>query len=77
MTELKESPEYFALINLPGLRGIRILTLRKLVALWLTHPFAGPKQIQLLLRCSQRTAYDYYRALKIIRTNIPKINRCV
>jgi hypothetical protein len=77
MTELRESPEYLAPMNLPELRGIRILTLRKLVALWLTHPFAGPKQIQLLLRCCQRTAYDYYRALKIIRTNMPKTNRCI
>ena len=51
----------------PRIEGIKGLTLRKLTLVSNLGPNVTPKQIQLALGCSLRTAYDYYNALRFIR----------
>ena len=51
----------------PRIEGIKGLTLRKLTLVWNLGPNVTPKQIQLALGCSLRTAYDYYNTLCFIR----------
>jgi hypothetical protein len=72
MTLMMKQTKYLALLNSPEIREIRSLTLRKLLILWSTAPKLGPDGIRQYLGCSRRTAYDYYKALKVIRSNMPR-----
>jgi hypothetical protein len=77
MTLMMKQTKYLALLNSPEIREIRSVTLRKLLILWSTAPNLGPDGIQKYLGCSRRTAYDYYKALRVIRMNMPRMNGCI